>query len=84
MLKHYSGLQEDFLGGPVVILNLISRSKGLEKVLFERQEMVMIDTNLLRGDEYDYYHFDFHKECHENSDPMMEFLKNLILPSHMD
>ena len=43
----------------------------------------MLDTNLLRGGEFDYFHFDFHKECHENSDPMMEFLRNLVLPERM-
>lgn len=72
------------MGGSVVILNLIARNKGLEKILYERQEMIMLDTNLLRSDEYDYYHFDFHKECHENSEPMMNFLKNLVLPAHME
>ena len=43
----------------------------------------MSDTNLLRGEEVEYYHFDFHHECSGNSDPMMEFLKNLVLPTHM-
>ena len=84
LLKHYSGLQEDYMGGSVVILNLIARNKGLEKILYERQEMIMLDTNLLRSNEYDYYHFDFHKQCHENSEPMMNYLKNLVLPAHME
>ena len=43
----------------------------------------MMDTNLLRSDNVHYYHFDFHQECSSNSDPMMEFLKNLVLSSHM-
>jgi len=60
MLKHFESLSEDYMGGPVVILNLISRNKGLEKTLYQRQEIVMTDTNLLRGDNVHYYHFDFH------------------------
>ena len=80
MLKHYQGLQEDYMGGQIAIVNLISRSKGLEKTLYERQEIVMLDTNLLRNSEIQYYHFDFHAECRENSDPCMEFLKTLVLP----
>ena len=44
----------------------------------------MMDTNLLRGEEFDYYHFDFHSECSQNSDPMMDYLKSLVLPAHMD
>ena len=44
----------------------------------------MLDTNLLRNNEIQYYHFDFHAECKENSDPCMEFLKTLVLPQHME
>lgn len=44
----------------------------------------MMDTNLLRGDEFSYYHFDFHSECSGNSDPMMDYLKSLVLPNHME
>lgn len=84
MLKHFTSLQEDYMGGSVAILNLIGRSKGLEKTLYERQEIVMLDTNLLRNNEIEYYHFDFHSECGANSDPCMEFLKNLVLPQHME
>ena len=80
MLKHYAGLQEDYLGGPVVALNLIGRNKGLERILYERQDVLMMDTNLLRNNEVEYYHFDFHHECGVNSDPMLDFLRNMILP----
>ena len=66
------------------MLNLISRNRGLEKILYERQEIIMMDTNLLRGEEVEYYHFDFHHECSTNSDPMMEYLRTLILPAHME
>ena len=45
--------------------------------------MIMMDTNLLQNNEYDYFHFDFHAECHHNSDPCMEFLKNLVLPNYL-
>lgn len=72
------------MGGQVAIINLISRSKGLEKTLFDRQESVMLDTNLLRNHEIEYYHFDFHSECSSNSEPCMEFLKTLVLPNHME
>ena len=84
MLKHFDSLQEDYMGGSVAILNLIGRNKGLEKILYERQEIVMIDTNLLRNSEIEYYHFDFHAECGGNSDPCMEYLRNLVLPQHME
>lgn len=71
------------MGGQIAIVNLIGRNRGLEKTLYERQEVVMLDTNLLRNNEIDYYHFDFHAECRENSDPCMEFLKGLVLSQHM-
>ena len=44
----------------------------------------MLDTNLLRNHEIEYYHFDFHSECSSNSEPCMEFLKTLVLPNHME
>ena len=37
----------------------------------------------MQNNEIEYYHFDFHAECSGNSDPCMEFLKNLVLPNHM-
>ena len=64
-------------------MNLIGRNRGLEKTLYDRQEMIMMDTNLLQNNEYDYFHFDFHAECHHNSDTCMEFLKNLVLPDYL-
>ena len=30
-----------------------------------------------------YFHFDFHSECKENSEPMSNFLKTEILPRFM-
>ena len=45
----------------------------------------MMDTNVARsGSGIDYYHFDFHGQCHENSDPMLEFLKGVVMPLHME
>ena len=84
MLKHYTSLQKDYLGGPIAVVNLIRSHKGLERTLFERQHAVMAETNLLGGQEIDYYHFDFHTECKENSDPMLEFLRVRVLPNHME
>ena len=84
MLRHYAGLQQDYLGGPIATINLIGTSKGLERTLFERQNTVMLETGLLRNNEVDYFHYDFHGHCGENSDPMMDYLKSDVLPTHME
>lgn len=32
----------------------------------------------------EYYWFDFHKECHENSKPMSQLVDEVIYPHHME
>ena len=44
----------------------------------------MMDTNLLSSNEVDYFHFDFHANCRENSDAMMDFLRSAVLPTYME
>lgn len=82
MIKHFDSLQKDYLGGPIVALNLIGPNRGLEKTLYETQDIVMMETNLLGSNDVDYFHFDFHTHCSSNSDPMMNFLRSVVLPPH--
>ena len=84
MLKHYDSLGNDHPGGPIVVLNLIGANRGLEKTLYEKQNSIMEETELFSKHLVEYYHFDFHSECHENSDPMLDYLKQMILPAHMN
>ena len=65
-------------------MNLIGTNKQLEKTLFDEQDIVMMDTNLLSNNEVDYFHFDFHANCRENSDAMMDFLRSAVLPTHLE
>lgn len=39
--QHFMGLKNDYDGGKVVMLNLISKNKGLEKTLYSHLENVM-------------------------------------------
>lgn len=44
----------------------------------------MTETNLINNNEVDYFHFDFHDLCKENSDPMLDFVVTTLLPEYMN
>ena len=79
-LLHFKELNQSFNGGKIACLNLVS-SKGKENTLKQRYEAIMTQTNLKQAQ---YFYFDFHQECEENSDPMMHMLQTKVFPQQIE
>ena len=82
MLRHYQSLKEDY-DGKIVTLNLIGESRGIERPIADMQNRVMNSIELHKHD-VSYFHFDFHHECKESSEPMLNYLKEVILSEFLD
>ena len=73
-LIHLKELNRDFNGGQIMMLNLIAGHGNKNEIMLkERFESIHRQTNLKQ---VMYRHFDFHSECSENSQPMMDFILN--------
>ena len=81
MQKHFESLKKDY-SGDTVVLNLISNNKGIERPLYTMQRKVM-DAIDIEKNAVKYYHFDFHSECHLNSNAMMQFCQEDLLARHL-
>ena len=79
-LLHFKELNQSYNGGKIACLNLVA-GKGKENTLKSRYESIMKQTNLKQAQ---YFYFDFHLECAENSDPMMHMLKSKVYPEQIE
>jgi len=43
----------------------------------------MMQNSGIQNKQVTYKHFDFHVECHKNSEPMMELVENFVFPTNV-
>jgi hypothetical protein len=58
-------------------------SKGLENKIHNTYE-TLIKKAGLSSKQLLYQHFDFHSECHVNSEPMMDLIEQRIFPEQIE
>jgi len=64
-------------------LNLVTTENKNEKMLKTRYEE-MISTCGLKDKQLKYKYFDFHVQCHKNSDPLMELVEKFVFPTNIE
>ncbi len=52
-------------------------------MLKTRYEELITMSGILEK-QINYRHFDFHVECHKNSDPMMELVEKFVFPTNIE
>ena len=50
--------------------------------MLDEYEKLIQESGLL-NERVNYYHFDFHEECEQNSEPMMDYIKQKLYPNHI-
>jgi SacI homology domain len=70
-------LNQDYNGGQILCINLVTTENKNENMLKNRYEDLINRSDLLKK-QVMYKFFDFHVECHKNSDPMMELVDNFV------
>ena len=78
-LKHFEDLKKEFENGNILTINLVRGKKDENEVMLkERYEDMIARCNL---DYLSYKFFDFHNECHENSQPLIDLVEKDIFPN---
>lgn len=75
---HFSELKKDTGDGDIYCINLVRGIKNDNEVMLKRRYEEMVAECKLPFVTYRF--FDFHNECHENSDPMIAVVENEIWP----
>ena len=76
-------LNQDYNGGRILCINLVSTENKNEKMLKTRYEEIFEKCGI-KDKQLTYKYFDFHVECHKNSDPLMELVDNFVFPSNVE
>lgn len=75
---HFEELYKDTFGGEIFCLNLVRGVKNDNEVMLKKRYEEMVAECKLPYLTYRF--FDFHNECHENSEPMIAVVETEIWP----
>ena len=75
---HFDELHRDTFGGDIYCMNLVRGVKNDNEVMLKKRYEEMVAECKLPYLTYRF--FDFHNECHENSEPMIAVVETEIWP----